>query len=89
MDRAEALVAIAGMITGVLVISAIVWGVVEHARVKLRGERGNPALAGELAALREQVDLLQQQVAETQERLDFTERLLAQGRTDTALGRGP
>lgn len=73
------------MVTGLLVISAIVWGVVEHAKVKLRGSRDNQALEGDVAALREQVELLQQLVGETQERLDFTERLLTQGRSDVAL----
>lgn len=85
MNPAEAFVAISGMVTGLLVVSAIVWGVVAHARVKLRGQRGDPALEGAVATLRDQVEQLQQQVAETQERLDFAERLLAQARPDIAL----
>lgn len=48
---------------------------------RLEGRGGDPALRGELEELRErvgEVDLLQQRVAELEERLDFTERLLTQ-----------
>ena len=42
----------------------------------LRLPRGDAELRVELAALRDEVDTLRQQQAETQERLDFAERLL-------------
>jgi uncharacterized protein YlxW (UPF0749 family) len=80
MGPGEALVAISGMITGLLMVGAIVWGVVQFARVRQQGKLADPALNSEVAALRDQVDALQQQLYETQERLDFTERLLTQGR---------
>jgi hypothetical protein len=80
MDPGQAIVAIAGMITGLLTIGAIVWGVVQFARVRQHGKLVDPGLSNEVAALRDQVDALQQQLYETQERLDFTERLLTQGR---------
>jgi hypothetical protein len=80
MGPGEALVPISGMITGLLMVGAIVWGVVQFARVRQQGKLADPALSNEVAALRDQVDALQQQLFETQERLDFTERLLTQGR---------
>jgi uncharacterized protein YlxW (UPF0749 family) len=80
MDPGQAMVAIAGMITGLLTTGAIVWGIVQFARVRQQGKLVDPGLSNEVAALRDQVDALQQQLYETQERLDFTERLLTQGR---------
>lgn len=80
MDPGQAIVAIAGMITGLLTTGAIVWGVVQFARARHQGRLADPDLHNEVAALRDQVEQLQQQLYETQERLDFTERLLTQGR---------
>jgi hypothetical protein len=50
-----------------------------------------PALQGELDQLHHRladVDLLQQRVAELEERLEFTERLLARGEGQATLPRG-
>jgi hypothetical protein len=47
----------------------------------------DPALDRELTALRDHMDAMQQQLHEAQERLDFTERLLAQQRTPEQLPR--
>ena len=80
MDPGQAIVAIAGMVTGLLTTGAIVWGVVQFARARHQGRLPDPELRDELAALHEQVAQLQQQVYETQERLEFTERLLTKGR---------
>ena len=80
MGQGEALVAIAGMITGLLTTAGIVWGIVQFARIRQQGKLDDPGLRNEVAALRDHVDALQQQLYETQERLDFTERLLTQGR---------
>ncbi len=80
MDNAEALVAIFGMLTGIVVTGAIVWGVVQGIKHRYGGQLADPALGGEVAALREQVDHLQQQLVEVHERIDFTERLLTRGR---------
>jgi len=87
MDRTDAVVAISGMVAGVLVMCAIVWGLVEHAKARYRQKGSDPLLAGDVAALRDRVDLLQQQLVEAQERIEFAERLLAQGRPDNALPR--
>ena len=47
-----------------------------------------PELREELAELRREMDTVRQELAETHERLDFTERLLAQQRTPDQLPRG-
>ena len=61
-------------------IVAIVCGTI----VKLRGSRDRAELPAELShrleALENEVGALRQELGETQERLDFTERLLAQDR---------
>jgi hypothetical protein len=80
MGSVEVLVPIAGMITGLLTTGAIVWGIVQFARIRHQSKLADPGLSHEVAALRDQVDAMQQQLDETQERLDFTERLLTQGR---------
>jgi hypothetical protein len=80
MGPGEAVVAIAGMVTGVLVTGSLVWGVLQALRIRQQGRLQDPGLASEVAQLRDQVDVLQQQLFETQERVDFTERLLTQGR---------
>lgn len=81
MDKYAALVAMFGMISGVLIVWAIAWGVVEHAKHRRSGEL--PAgIEDDLAALRDQVDQLRQQLGEAQERIDFTERLLTRAPGD-------
>jgi hypothetical protein len=79
-----------GMITGIITTAAFFWGMVKVAQSpigealarRIQGRHGgyDPELTAEVAALRDQVEALQGQVIETQERLDFTERLLTQGR---------
>jgi len=58
---------------------------------RLEGKSGDQELRGDLEALREQVgelDHLRSRVAEIEERLEFAERLLAQGRERDLLRRG-
>lgn len=79
-----------GMVTAIITTGLFFWGVVQVARSpvgqalgrRLQGRyaQADPELSAEVAMLREQVDLMQQQLVDTQERLDFTERLLARGR---------
>lgn len=48
---------------------------------RIGGDVGNtPALEGEVRELRAEVDALRSELMETQERLDFAERLVATGR---------
>lgn len=79
-----------GMITGIITTGLFFWGIVQVARSpigqalarRIQGRYGDtdPELMADVAALRDQVDFMQQQLSETQDRLDFTERLLAQQR---------
>ncbi|HTS89072.1 MAG TPA: hypothetical protein VMG41_11320 [Gemmatimonadales bacterium] len=76
----------AGMLTGVAMTVAAVWGIVQI--VRIRTERTAPAreLANDVAVLRDQVEALHQALVEMQDRMDFTERLLTQGRADSPGG---
>lgn len=84
-----AMIPVFGMITGIITTGLFFWGIVQVARspvgqamarrIQGRYAQGDPELVAELIALREQVDSLQQQLIETQERVDFTERLLTRG----------
>jgi hypothetical protein len=84
------LIPIFGMITGIVTTGLFFWGVVNVAqspigealarRILGRHAGPDPDLVAEVSLLREQVEVLQNQVAEAQDRIDFTERLLTQGR---------
>ncbi|HEU5169469.1 MAG TPA: hypothetical protein VFU46_02965 [Gemmatimonadales bacterium] len=92
------LIPIFGMITGSVMVLAIVFGVVQLTkgpvgqalarRIQGRAADSDPELRGEVAELRDQVDMLRQSLDEAQERLDFAERLLAQGRPAERLREG-
>ena len=94
----EAMIPIFGMVTGIITTGLFFWGIVQVARspvgqalarrIQGRHAQGDPELIAEVGALRDQVDSLQQQLAETQERVDFTERLLARGRPSDQIPRG-
>ncbi|HXI20516.1 MAG TPA: hypothetical protein VNH46_05500 [Gemmatimonadales bacterium] len=80
------MIPIFGMVTGVLTTGLFFWGLVMLARSQIgtaiarwiqSHAKGDPEMVGELLQLREQVEMMQQQLFETQERVDFTERLLA------------
>jgi len=53
---------------------------------RLRQRPGGSELDAQLDALEEQVSKLRQQLSETQERLDFVERLLGQGAESRRVG---
>lgn len=80
-------VPILGMITGILTVGFMSWAVVAIARGplgqalsrRIAGRHADSDLAHDVLALQEQVDDLRRLVEETQERLDFTERLLTRG----------
>jgi hypothetical protein len=61
-----------------------VWGAVKIARIQAERHKAgsDPETADRLHALEHEVGLLRQEMSETQERLDFSERLLAQHRPD-------
>lgn len=83
------LIPIFGMITGLGIILGGVFGLVRLAQGpvgqalarRIQGHAaGDPELAADMAELKDQVDLLRRQLEETQERVDFAERLLSQSR---------
>jgi hypothetical protein len=83
------LIPIFGMVTGLAITLAGIFGFVRLAQGpvgqalarRIQGHpAGDPELATDVADLREQVDLLRRQLEETQERVDFAERLLSQQR---------
>lgn len=78
MNSGEAIVAIAGMLTGVLTTGLITWGIVQAFRARAQARAMPAQQEDEVARLRDHVETLHQALVETQERLDFTERLLAQ-----------
>jgi hypothetical protein len=93
MDHA---IPVFAMLTGVLTTGAVVWALVRISQGQIGtavarwiqsqyGHGTDPDLAAELAEVHERVDALQRQLEETQERLDFTERLLASGRRAAAV----
>ena len=74
-----------GAVGAFVPITAIaVWGAIKIARIRAEshGSRPDPETAGRLQALEHEVGLLRQELSEAQERLDFSERLLAQNRPD-------
>jgi hypothetical protein len=94
----EPLVPLFGMVTGIVITAICVWGGVQILRGPvgqalgrwISGQSGSadPALMEELEQLRHTVAGMESHVAELEERLDFTERLLARHAESAALGRG-
>jgi hypothetical protein len=83
------LIPIFGMITGLAITLAGIYGFVRFSQGpvgqalgrRIQGQTGpDPNVVAEVAELRDQLDQLRRQLEETQERVDFTERLLSQQR---------
>ncbi len=95
----EELIPLFGMLTGIITTGLFFWGVIGVARSpigqafarRIQGKYGtgnDPELLEAISVLREQVESLQQQLIETQERLEFTERLLSNERQPRQLSEG-
>jgi Tfp pilus assembly protein PilO len=85
-DAAAVIIVLAVLATAVV----IVWPLIRALSRRLEGGGNAPELEAELDALRTRVDQLEQaqgRVAELEERLDFTERMLAQSREPDRLER--
>ncbi len=70
--------ALAAMIMPIVVTALIIRYKLRNKELEMRGS--DPQLAPEVDALRDDLNDTRAQLAEIQERLDFTERLLAGGR---------
>jgi hypothetical protein len=71
---------LAGLV--IMAVAAIAtWGAVKIAKINAqsRAAVADPETAGRLQALEQEVGTLRHEMVEAQERLDFGERLLAQG----------
>ncbi len=79
------------MIVGLSLLAAtvVLWPIMRALARRLDGKGGaDPALRAEVEQLHQrlaEVDTLQQRVAELEERIDFTERMLARGPATTML----
>ena len=62
------------------VAAIVVWGAVKMAKIKAQGRSGgaDPEADARLHAMEAELGALRQELGEVHERLDFTERLLAQ-----------
>lgn len=88
-DMAGQLIPMFGMVTGMVMTVAIIFGLVQLTRgpvgqalarrIQGRGGNADGEVQMELAELRDQVDAIRGTLEETQERLDFAERMLSQG----------
>lgn len=64
----------------ILIAAMGIWGAVKIAKIIAHSRAaGDPDTAAHLQALDQEVGTLRREMIETQERLDFAERLLAQG----------
>lgn len=81
MDKQTVALMIPVIALSIPVVAIIFTSLVKMTRIKAEAQRGalaSPETEGRLAALEEEVVSLRHELVETQERLDFTERLLAQ-----------
>jgi hypothetical protein len=94
----EVVIPIMGMLTGlvsIVVIGTVFVRVAQSAigqalarRIQGKHGPGDEELRGEMDELREQVIALEHRLAESEERLDFTERLLTHGKEPERLAEG-
>jgi hypothetical protein len=88
MGPPETVIALAGMVTGLLATGAIAFAMVKiftgpvgqaiGRRIGAKSGHADPDLINEVVALRGDLEHLQQRLVDAEERLDFSERLLAQ-----------
>jgi hypothetical protein len=83
-----------GMATGIFIVAIIGFTMLRIAKSQIGqaiarrihgSSSADPELQGEVLELREHVAMLEDRLAQNEERLDFTERLLAQQRVPAAL----
>jgi cell division protein FtsB len=85
IDAIAPLIALFGVGTMILIGMKLRYSHVRHTRVERAGREEIAQLAEDVAALRDEIQVLRQDVTEMYERLEFTERVLAQGRPQDRL----
>lgn len=71
------------------IAAILAWGAVRIATIQAEHKKGgDPETSHRLHALENEIGSLRQELGETQERLDFTERMLAQQRPPERLNQG-
>jgi len=68
------------------IVAIVAFTVLKLARIRSEGGASTPEIAQRFEALERDVHELHQQLLETQERLDFAERMLAKGPEERRLG---
>jgi hypothetical protein len=68
------------------IVAIAAFTVIRLARIRATQTDSVPGEAARIDALEQDVQALQQQLAETQERLDFAERLLTKGPDERVIG---
>lgn len=81
MDRQSLALLIPIIALSIPVVAIIINGLVKVAKYRAMegGAEGGGELRGRLDALEQEVDIMRHELSETQERLDFAERMLSQG----------
>jgi Tfp pilus assembly protein PilO len=92
VGRVTEMVMMTMVLIGVVIVAVKVFGPIARAWArKLEGKVGDPQIHAEIDQMREQlaeVDSLRARVGELEERIEFTERLLAQRKEQDLLPRG-
>jgi|SRR3954447_10355975 len=83
---------VAIVVFALIAVTVILWPVMRALARRLEGKSVDPALRDEVERLQhrlEEMDALQGRVAELEERVDFTERMLVRGQESPEPGRLP
>ena len=79
----EGIAAVVLLLGAGLIIAAVIWPLIRAFARRIEGGAPSPQMQAELDGLRERVRQLEEmppRMAELEERVDFTERIVAQGR---------
>jgi hypothetical protein len=79
----EGIAAVVLLLGAGLIVAALIWPLIRALARRVEGGAPSPEMQAELDGLRErvrQLEEMQPRMAELEERVDFTERIVAQGR---------
>ncbi len=68
------------------IVAIVAFAAVRIARIFAGGSRAAPDVSQRIEELEQTVQALQRELADTQERVDFAERLLAKGKDERGIG---